>query len=107
MTFGRTSVEHATALLLPPLAGGEAATRRGGGREGGNPDGRRIGVALSHEDPASLAFVEAGVDPGLRRDDVERRLAADHTQNVIPAKAGTHVSLNACDAGEFRSGENA
>jgi hypothetical protein len=36
----------------------------------------RLRVAPPHEDPAFVAYVDAGVDPGLRWDDVEKRRTA-------------------------------
>jgi hypothetical protein len=41
--------------------------------------------------------MDTGVDPDLRRDDVEKRQAARHKTNVMPAKAGTHASFRLLD----------
>jgi hypothetical protein len=43
--------------------------------------------------PESAPALRGVVGPGLRRDDVEGRLAAVHSQSVIPLKSGTHASL--------------
>jgi len=40
------------------------------------------------------------MDPGLRRDDVDRGATGCHNQAVIPLKSGTHASLRAFDVAE-------
>jgi hypothetical protein len=52
-------------------------------------------LASHQENSEGLAFVETGVSAGLRRHDGERRQSAHQASNVIPAKAGTHASLDA------------
>ncbi len=70
-------------------------------------------VQASHEDTAGRERVEAGVDPDRpceawlrhdRRNDVLFKTPDSPPLNVIPAKAGTHASLNACYVRDFHSG---
>jgi hypothetical protein len=50
----------------------------------------------------SQAMRQARLDPDLR-DDVEKRRVLRPITNVMPAKAGTHASLRACDVQELRN----
>jgi NAD(P) transhydrogenase subunit alpha len=63
-----------------------------------------VGVVPSRAASVGVASAEAGVDPGLRRDDVERGRAARRNTDVMPARAGTHASPGACGAEASRNG---